>query len=333
MLVSTPTELIDAAFGVINETISTESIEISDDFVIKIVIKDDEWSDPLRLDYRIANIILRLQSDILGFYNTASDERVTYKNIYNNPDLVVKVEVKEGSTEIFASVKNIVNKVFKDMNPKQKLIALGITLAIVATGGTAWVGMDYIDYLKTTKIAELDSRHQTRAIEALETTQLALINNQRTPSYLASNVKSGTVQIGSEEPITGKELKEIAKTDIQQNEISCNIDDVYLVAKYDFKALQVYLEGGTIPFWASVDYLDDPSRVELRGIADRAIDTKTVQRASLQITVTIQNDSIKHAAIVGIGDKRPNSKKLAELLNTSKKNETPPAMIQGSLLP
>ncbi|MGE4192789.1 MAG: hypothetical protein AB7E51_05325 [Pseudodesulfovibrio sp.] len=333
MLISTPEELIDAAFGIIDEKIDAKSIEISDDFVIKIKIRDDEWNDPLNLDYRIANIIIKLQSDILGFYNSTSGSSVTLKNIDKNSDLIVKVVVNEGCTELLASIKKIIDRVFIDMNPKEKLVALGIILAIVASGGVAWVGVDYVNYLKTTKVAELESKNQLRAIEALEATQLALINNRRTPEYIASNVKTGTLQIGSEKPITGKALKSIKKVEIQPREVSCNIDEVYSVTKYDFKELLVNLEGGAVPFSASVEFLDDASRRKLRKIAGLAIDTKTVQSASLQITATIQDGAVKHAAIVGIGDKRPNSKKLTEILQSSKTTDDTPQAVQGRLLP
>lgn len=333
MLINTPEELIDAIFGIIDEKIDAKSIEISDDFVIKIKIRDDEWNDPLNLDYRIANIILKIQSDILGFYNSTSDYNVTLKNIDKNADLIVKVEVKEGCTELLASIKKIVDRVFNDMNPKEKLIALGIILAIVASGGAAWVGVDYVNYLKTTKVAELESKNQARAIEALEATQLALINNRRTPEYIASNVKTGTLQIGSEKPITGKALKSIKKDEIQPIEASCNIDEVYSVTKYDFKELLVNLEGGAIPFSASVEFLDDTSRAKLREIAGLAIDTKTVQRAPLQITATIQGGAVKHAAIIGIGDKRPNSERLTDVLKSTKATGDTPKAVQGRLFP
>lgn len=331
MLIESSEDLINVSFGLLDDKIDIQSIEVSDNLVLKIKIDDNDWSDSTRLDYKIASIILNFQRDVLGFYNDVFNESIAFSVIDKFPFLIVKVEVKDGCIEIFAFLKEFVDKVLHDMDSKNKITALLIILGIITAGGAAWVGIEYLSYLKEIKIAEISSKNRNRAIEALEKSNLSLIENQKTPKYLANNVKNGTVKIGNERPLTSKEIKKISKQKDNITEKSCNIDNTYSITKYDFKEHAAYLDDGIYSFWSSTEYLDDASREKLKIIADEAITTKIVQSAPLQVTATIKDGAVKHAAIIGIGEKRSSTISLSDVVTTTVLPEYKPTTSRCSL--
>lgn len=331
MLVESSKDLINASFGLLDNKVDIQSIEVSDNLVLRIKIDDDDWSDSTKLDYKIASIILNFQRDIIGFYNDIFNENVSLSTIDKFPFLIVKIEIKDGCIEIFAFLKEFVNKILHDMDSKDKITVLLIILGIITAGGAAWVGIEYFSYLKETKIAEVSSKNRNRAIEALEKSNLALIENQKTPKYLANNVKNGTIKIGDERPLTSKEIKKISKQKDNTAEKSCNIDNTYLITKYDFKEHAACLDDGIHSFWSSTEYLDDVSREKLKTIADEAITTKVVQSAPLQVTATIKDGTVKHAAIIGIGEKRPSTISLSDIVTTTTLPEDKPMTSRCSL--
>ncbi|MCK9373899.1 MAG: hypothetical protein M0P91_11945 [Sulfuricurvum sp.] len=117
------------------------------------------------IDAELATAIVEIQEFIYDLYKKIkyqdqdrplSDEEKTALRVY--------VKISIGSTEeIVENLRDIAGVIFSGMTGKQKVIALTI-IAMVFTGG--YIGKSYIDYLESTKTAEIEAAGEHLETEA-----------------------------------------------------------------------------------------------------------------------------------------------------------------------
>ncbi len=314
MRVMTPDDLFDAAVKVADGQLSIKNVVFADRIYARIKIDDEGWRYSKEIDYRSASVIIKFQKDILGIYNKINDCNVDLRSLASNKHLIVAVSVEEGCIEYIWEIPKKILEYTKDMDSKAKIASLLICLAGVAIGCGAWVTTSYFDFKK----AELEAKKQIRGIEALEKSNMALIENQRTPSYVAKHISDdGKVTVGAGRVRSGKEFKTMVRKPDMQPAVTVDIDAKYKIVKMDYDSKCVQLAKDDLrPFWASFEWLNEEQKEILKSLSNQAIDSGMPKTVPLQVSAKIVDGEIRGATIFRIGAVRASAKGAHELLKT-----------------
>jgi len=326
MLLRTEDEILETAFQVATGTVNIQDIEFGDEIYVKIKIDDPDWKYKKTIDYKTASLMLKLQKDVLGIFNTIAEENVTLKSIKSFPDLIVNILVEEGCVEYLWEIPKKLFDYTKEMQSRHKIASLLICLAGISIGCGTWGVTSYFDLKKE----ELKRRNEYKAIEALEASNKALIENMTAPHYVARNLsEDGCAALGKGALRSAAEFKKDIKFNEHVKKRTVDIDDMYKVAKLDFAQQRVQLVKGELkPFWASVEWLADEQKEKLKSLAGAAIDAGTAVSVGLQVSARLNNGAISKASILRVGAKREGSVPLESVVTDT---EAVPTSLQAKL--
>lgn len=318
--INTPAELLNITIAEIAGEVNWSDINITSDLVMTLKIDGEEWQDAKYIDYKSALIIEALQKDFLGFYNDATGSKITLSDLDKFKELIIKVQIKDGCIEYIVRGIKYITDFSKDMNPKQKLILVGLVLGIVASGSMPWATSNVAKAWRDVQLAKY--QHQTQVIKCIEKAEKILAANKRTQKIIAEYSSNQTsISIGGDDPISAEDLKSYVD-DTNKSVIpeTHYIDGNYTILKYDFDNQRAHIRLGKKREWVSTEFLESADREKIKELAGKAIDEGRSQRADLQISIQVLNGEIIRAAIMGLGSPRKNSKKVTEALKLEKKN-------------
>lgn len=315
MKVSTRQDMIAAAIALTSGNIAPEDLEFSEYITDSIKIYSDNFTDAKILDYKTSDIILAVQKDVIGIYNTIFKTDITLKNIDKYEYLIVKFSIEDGCVKFISRIKKKIfdalfddagnfignEELFRDMTPKQKIATMLLLLALAGV----WKMPDIIRAIKENPTINQLIEGNTKITEGLH-------KNQRTSIVIINNLGDGHVEYNG--VTSGKEDYEenLIKPDKQEDLAPVLIDDDFFILQYDFKNQKIYLfQTGQEPFWASTEWLAQDGRDKLKEVTSAAIASQTVARQFMNMACKIKNHKIQSATIEGVGQPtRPSAKKL-----------------------
>lgn len=320
VLISTRNDMIEAASLIILNQIHVSDIEFADYITDTIKIYSDEWNDASLFDYKTAQYIIAVQSDIIGAYNKVFGSNVTLSKLDTYNFLTVKFKIEEGCIQFICKIsRKLFEKILgekiehydnltKNMTPAQKIATLLIIFGMIAV--PAGVAVYQIGKNKELVDALVTSTAEINNIVA---------ENQKTPKIVVSNIGSGTVSFNEGPPSNAEDIMEslLKKKKIEKVILPVYIDDDFIVIRYDFDEQKVFLAHAlaAYPFWASTEWLPQDRRIKLKEIASSAIDNKTAISCFINVTCKIDDGQIKDAIVDGIEmPKRQGSVKLQDAL-------------------
>ena len=321
MLIKTVQDIKEAIVKIQSNEISIDDIVFNDFIEDKIKINTELWGNSHVLNYKVAQYILTVQKDFLRSYNLLYGTTLTINDLNKNKDLIILFTIEDGCIKIIARYSKLIcEKVFHDMSPTQKTITISL-LSLAAMCGLLYLTLDKL----------IDAGIIGNGKDKIE----KINTEKQSPKIIINNIGDGTVYYNDEHPLTKKDLENlIPKRKIEEKE-PFDIDNRYIVLRYDYDKQQVYLSNPQCDsFWASTELLTYEKREILKHISDLAIDTGNAQAADLLITAYIDNGKIKNAKIIGINlPQREGVKPLKEVLKeNSKRKRELPSLKQGSLL-
>ncbi len=311
-------DFFEAAILIIRNELNAKEIHISESFNFVIKIDDPLWSDSSIFDYKKANVIVKLQEDLLGVYNKISGEKVSIDDLKNRQELVINVSVKDGCIEYISKFFPQAMEWAKGMEPDQQFLSFLIACGVVATGLVSWAAVKISSNVKDIKLKRLENEERSRFLESQDKAVAALAANNSTPKYIVKNISAaGRVSICNEEMVEWKDIPDIEENYInaEAREITMHIDGEYPIKKYDFDTQDVQIALGKRTVWLATKHLLDFEREKIRKIADKSISLCVPIRERLQVTATKSEDNKIFGIIVGIGDPRPTSVSYTEFLS------------------
>ncbi len=310
-------DLVNLALGILDNKIDIESIRFGPDLVLNIKIDDPGWKDASLIDYKIANLVIKIQNDFIGIYNSFAEEKISQKNLCNYPNLIIHVRIEEGCVEFFVNLMNFLKEASSNMSGKQKIAALGIVFGIVVAGYLGQNLINYIDYIKTVEVEKINAENKKQAIETIGQAFYSVVQNREMQTYILSKLEEeGTVRFGKDEILSKKEFsKRIKEEKVENKETTVYIDDSYFIKKYDYEAQEVLLRKEACPpFWASTRLLNDDAKNQFITISNQAMDAGSAPQTILMVTATIIQGKVKDAAVIGLNQKRSSSVSLDEII-------------------
>lgn len=317
MYISTRHDLLKAASLIASGKLDADSIMFADFITDSIKIDSKEWSDAKLLDIKIAQLMLSIQKDTIGIYNSSLDENVTIKKLADYPFLMLKFTIQEGCID-FTKILN--GEAFKQflgnydkMNSKNKLITGLILCCMIGV----YRSPEIISAIK-------ESPEMARVMETSEVKQI-IAENQRTEEVLVEYIGEGKVSLNSGQAINQEELRQtLIKMERVPDPVPVLVDDEFKINKYDFDKQQAYITHETgIHFWASTEWLPSEKRVLLRDLTAGAIEDKSTAKAFLNLSIKLAENKIIAANIDSIEmPKRTFSKTLKETISI------PPVTVQ-----
>lgn len=338
VLVRNPEELTQAAISLLEGKIEVQDINISNDFCIRIKIIDKTWTNSKKIDYKIAGLVLDLQRDLLGLYNSISGESITLKNIHRfDKNFVVKVEVNDGCIEAITKLAGFFKAAVLNMDSKYKILAIALVCGTLAYGGDAWLKYSYLESVEKTKIKKLDEETKQQATQAVKEVALALANNKDTPKHLASRITpEGEIEFGNGEKFSRKALKdsirESEEIEDKKPEFNYTIDATYDVPAYNYEDQTAKIRVKGFEFDASTRSLPEDVKRNIQQLANEADLKGTFARINLQVVGRFKGNELIESFITGIGLPREGSVEIMTILSKSQKASPKSVAVQGSLL-
>lgn len=324
----TPDNVLQYAVANLGDNITPERISFTQEFNLKIKLDGATWTGK-EIDYRIAKFILYLQRDLIGIINSTTDDKVTLKNIKLHPlHPIVKIEIHEGCTEIYAKIADVLN-FFSTLSDNKKLIALAITTAMFTTGTLGW---RYIDAQKEVAIKNLD---ETTKQQLITTTNKAIdvsTINSRAINYILNQLEDDDrIQIKDGSKLSRSDAKILMPTKREKIHRETNhiVDDHYEIPTYNYEKQTAIIRIQGTAFPASTRFLPDQEKLELHRLSTEADLKGTFPTINLHVMVIIESNKVKEAIITGIGEKRTGAQSIRDVLMAKAKEEK--LTIQASL--
>lgn len=307
---------LDSAVEALISLYSTDidyHIEYSDSINVALKFQGEQWDGTI--DYKLAQFVVDLQKRIFENYKLLTDKkaaRFSDSFIVDNK-LKIKVEVKEGCTEILALLKEGLSKM------ESKHVAIVFCIGIISFF-SANVASDYFSMKKK----EIDARvQQIEETEKKETVKNAIESSFKFGTEVQNNFvqllsvmdSNDTLEVNGKK-LTNAEAKNIYKYKQKspiEKEIAqgYKVDGDYVITEIDRERNTCKVVIGERKRKMTLEFLSNESlsALYLELSKDKQ---KTLTPISLQINIELLDGEYQTGAIVGIGKKRENSISYAE---------------------
>jgi len=282
---------LEALLDNIGETVLLHTT--GDRLDISIKLKGESWDGCV--DVRVARFVTELQKSV--------DRCRSQAGLDGDSQSLVKVQVKNGSTEIATDLFQLIKDLSANLSPAQTMV---IALTLIGCGFLGWSLKVVLAHIESKHAATVDSEEKK---ELLGTLKLALnqLDPEKAPRTLISNMsKEDTIALQAyDHPLTREEAREKYPRKRRVTPSDLKIDDNYLIGSISLEgSVRLTLSRHEIEFKAelseSIPEADkDAFLVKVRA----AIDTHSTLRMALHIDGRV-GDKIHSAKIVGI-DKPP----------------------------
>lgn len=350
-----PIITLENAFAIAVESLycgdDLTSISISDDFTLEICLHGETW-DGL-LDYRVGEFLTTLQKDVFTIYNKATHNNVSLRSKHDQIEpLTVKVSVKKKclSLRLFFKFLTKIAPYMKSEDLAKVLIAASIVAGFSFyqhVERDKAISTEQIHAKANVELARIESNERIqKAIassqvdlvkevrEAVVTSIDSAISAQNHKAVIAKHMaKEDKLQIDGVNLTkdNAKNLFTPPKSEIQSVTTSHYIDGTYPIKSVSFEEHQISLDVEGKVVKALTKFLDEKTKKQLYDIYKQADLENRVPKASLWLVAEIKGYELVETAVTGIGTKRPDSKKLHDLLTPKQKIKKQPPKEQLKL--
>lgn len=314
---SMPTELqinsladIDSAIDELLDHPDAGLVPVIDpDLILVIKLKGRSW-DGL-VDVRVARYVLELQAAIDRARREASPDQT------DRP--LIKVQVRDGSTDLAARALELFNNLVGTMTDTQKFV---IALSVIGVVFGHYSLKAILAHFDTRQRRQLDSTQGTHTVDELNKTlrfAIEKIDAEKPVRTLIHGMQSAdTITLPAQPaPLTKEEAKERYPRKPRVTPIDVVIDAEYHVESVALQQpVKLSLQIGDHEFRATLSpLLNTDDQAAFLAKVKTALETATSVRVPLQINAKVNDDGVIAAVIVGIGKvARTESKPLGEYL-------------------
>lgn len=273
------------------------SLEINPEITITIILDGKTW-DGL-IDVRVAKFVTELQ---------ATHDRMRKElDIDARDKPLVKVRIKDGSTELDARLYDLFAETLRNMTSTQQFI---VVIGLMLMFGVGWSLNRFLTYLKDKHAADLaraDGAEKAELVHALnQTVQHALekIDGEKPLRRLVLGMEEGDkVQLPGTRPLTKDEARSLYPRKPRVTPMDVLIDDNYRVEKVGMDIpYELTLSKGTLSFKAEFAHgLSAENTAVFLERVKNAMETLSPLRVALRIDARLNERGVMHAVIVGIG--------------------------------
>lgn len=335
--------IMDTLILISNDALDVTGITFSDDLRVHIKIQGERWTGSV--NYIIAQYIIKLQKNILSVHNRIfPDEKLSLQDIKKSYRfLLIEVDIKEGCTEIFALLRDIIESQFT------KVISKGIDkmsgkeiIALIAIVYSLYCGKEIIledlrqDSAATARI-EQSTLDKLREVNNQETRKILIDqvgnalsivkNNSDSFRHLRSSLSAEDTIIAADfgESLFGYEAKNKKRGTAEES-------TVYVDGKYTLKGIKISPNTASISsesgddITASIEMLSDADKIILHDLNKDGDLNSQCPVIELHITALLKDGALASYFIVGVNDSpRPGSKPLESVreVNKQKRQKDP----------
>lgn len=285
------------------------SLEVNPEITITIILDGKTW-DGL-IDVRVAKFVTELQG--------AHDRLHKELDIPGVDKPLVKVRIKDGSTELDARLYDLFAETLRNMTSNQQFI---IVIGMMLMFGAGWSLRRVLAHIKDKHAADLareESREKTELIHALnQTVQHALekIDGEKPLRRLVLGMEEGDkVKLPGAPVLTKDEARALYRRKPRVTPMDVMIDDNYRVEKVGMDIpYELTLSKGAVNFKA--EFANGLAAENTAAFLERvknAMEALAPLRVPLRIDARLNDKGVMQAVIVGIGQSpREHSQDLAE---------------------
>jgi hypothetical protein len=275
---------------------------IAADFTLSIKLKGKTW-DGL-VDIRVANYVTELQRTL---------DRARRDIALDTTDKpLVKVLVKDGSTELEAKVADIIQNMLNNMTSQQQFIAL---LTLIGCGLGGWSLKKILDWLSARQKANLEHQEKLAATtqtgdafkemnETLRYTLERLDPEKPVRTLVKGMAEDDTIYLpATSQPLSRDEARARYPRKPRVTPIEVKIDDNYQVASVAVEhPIRLTLERGDLSFKAVLsNKLQPEDREAFVQKVKSVVENGGALRVALHIDASLNDKAVVAAVIVGIG--------------------------------
>lgn len=320
---------IDAYIASWVKDFSWESVKLSEEAALSIKLEGKQWDG--KVDYKIAEFVIKLQKALVAAYNDQSEQKIKYNTSpMDKAGLRVTVSVEPGCSWIKVFFKDL----WINMESKHKRDAvIAVALILSLTAGTVyWHQSDTeaetarisaeiaLKKFQEEKKAEIERKVQERlhdestrkdAMHAIDRA-FDLAEQAVSPmAYLAGKMQKEDKMAIGEINIPASEARRLFKpatsvsVDDDMEEFHYCLDGEYVVTDIERKTENVailFSDGKRRKF--SLVWLEGPALEDFyRACAQHTVDQE-IPPMSLQLDAFFKGGVFKHGAVMGIGRPR-----------------------------
>lgn len=264
-------------------------------------IHGEGWDD--KVDYRIAKFVLDLQAAV----DTIQSE-ITGYNVSREDRIIVKVQHKLGSSDLWVEVGSLLKRMTKNLTPNQKVLL--ISLSIMTIGG-CYCTSKYLDYRKEIDAKIQDEKTKQELVHVIAVQEARREELERPLRSLLHHLgEHDTILVPAvPDPMTKEEAKKLFPRKARSGVSLGYFDAKYVITSIDFEGdlPAVHLSLENHPLKAELK-LTDPDLDRFYGDLRKLQSIHGAEvEMELQVTAKYSASGIREAEVVGIGPVRPNS--------------------------
>lgn len=344
-LISTIDDAILYALESVQNEHTIIDFNFKNQFDIEIILNGDYWDG--KIDYKICQIVLELQKDILGFYKKATGNHIS---ISNDSDTLKKLSVKftleKNCTKIFAEISKLVSSL-KESGMTGKQISIFI-FSLLASIAALTLPSTILGFIERKNQAEALLKERMAHIEANQK------DKERLEKIIMKGIESASENIRAQQRIANaiehRDTVTINGVTFTKNEavysfvkeqtpeehpnpITCLVDGKYKIISALMERQQVEIAyKGAKTFFASTKDIPHEEKQYIYKIFADADAMGYAPTVDLQMRIEVTNGIITGAAIEHTGAPRPQAISLFKALDMSTAKDSPKKIQQGRLL-
>lgn len=293
-----------------------QSLELTPDFNVLIVLHGEQWSG--HIDYRIARFVEKLQQDILLLHNRAFGQNLTLRSKHAYiKELIVKVKVQDGSTELFVELKDVIKSMVQKMNSWQ-VFTLAVLVVLCVAG--AWTQSSHYAHVEALQKISKDGETAKEIAAIADKALDVAMQSKGALHYLLKQMdETDEVSISTvgNKLTKAAALTQVTPPDERTSEQHIHIDGLYHVTQIDLERQTVTLKTAHIkPIAASLKTLHDEGIHRIFQESEAAQLRDSYPLLELQVSAVLRGDALTEAYVTGLGPKRDSAISLQDMKKT-----------------
>lgn len=308
-------ELLKYGTDIALQRLQYDKLKVKDDLVFHIKISGPSWGG--YIDYRGAQYILQLQKTVNGVYRELVGDDIPPQELKKY--IRVRVKVSEGCSLFEVNLNDAIMKMVNNMSSGQATLI--IVLIVLCVAGYLSLSR-VLDYKRKITEELLKNETTTKIIDKFTSTvdnALKVIDkaNAERPSRTLINrlEEEDKIVLPNTDELSVTQVKNLYPRKPKTKPESDIFDGEYHLQSIDFdKAPPAFtLEKDGFTFTARAE-LASGDIEKLAQNLEAALKEGTEVKIDLQVFINYTKRDIKTASITGIGERRPKSKDVGELI-------------------
>lgn len=280
------------------------SVELQSSLDFTIKISGTTWDGEF-IDARIAAYVLKIQNIVRQIVTSKLQKRV---NEQETP--LIRVKLSKGSVNILVKIVEFFKPYLDKMTPTQQFIVVILTIGCL---GGYWIEDRYLTHLLAIQNSQINERSDIRKDEFIAEAMDIAKTASEANKVLISKLRDGDeISFSSiNKSFTAKEARKFFPKKVKSDLLTGEADAVCKIASIDLKHDAIVLLIGDDELKAHTKLSIEDRRRFYDEIKEAQKRKGELPEFSVNIDILYNEYGIKTATIVGFGEPRANSKRLA----------------------